>query len=296
MNVFVTGATGWVGSHVIEELKASGHTVTGMARSDEGAAKLEAKGIAVHRGSLEDLASLSAGARAADAVIHTAFNHDFSKFAENGANEQKAIEALGDALAGTGKPLVVTSGVGLIAPGRLVSEDDARDPSTPFPRDPETIAASVAKRGVKVSIIRLPPSVHGTGDHGFVPSIIGIARQHGKSAYVGDGTNRWCGVHVRDAARVFRLALEKAADFAIYHAVEDPEGLTFRELATIIGTHLNVPVVSLTGDDIAAHFTWMAHFAPTDMRASSEKTQAALGWTPQEPTLRADIDSVAYFP
>jgi len=204
MRVFITAATGWVGSHVIKELQAGGHTVTGLARSDASAETLEAAGVAVHRGSLEDLESLQSGAAAADAVIHTAFNHDFSRFAENGAVEKAAIEAIGSALIRSGKTLIVTSGVALIAPGRKITEDDVRDPSVPFPRDPETVAAAVAAQGVRVSVIRLSPSVHGTGEHhGFLPITIGRAREHGTSAYVGEGTNRWPGVHVRDAARLY---------------------------------------------------------------------------------------------
>jgi nucleoside-diphosphate-sugar epimerase len=296
MRVFVTGATGWVGSAVIEELQAAGHTVTGLARSDAAAAALASAGIAVQRGSLEDLASLRAGAAAADAVVHTAFNHDFSRFAENGAAERSAIEALGDALAGTGRPLIVTSGVALIAPGRMATEDDVRDPKLPFPRDPETVAAAVAARGVRVSVIRLSPSVHGTGEHhGFVPIVIGLAREHGVSAYVGEGNNRWPGVHRRDAARLYRLALERAADYAVYHAVAD-EGVPFREIAGVIGRHLNVPVVSTSGDEVDAHFGWFAHFAQIDAAASSAKTRESLAWHPTGPALLADLDSAAYFP
>jgi nucleoside-diphosphate-sugar epimerase len=295
MRVFVTGATGWVGSAVIEELQAAGHTVTGLARSDASAAALASAGIAVHRGSLEDLESLRAGAAASDAVIHTAFNHDFSRFAENGAAERSAIEALGDALAGTGRTLVVTSGVALISPGRVATEDDLRDPNVPFPRDPETVAAAVAARGVRVSVIRLSPSVHGAGDHGFVPIVIGLAREHGVSAYVGDGNNRWPGVHRRDAARLYRLALERGAEHAVYHAVAE-EGVPFREIAGVIGRRLNLPVVSISGADIAAHFGWFEHFAQIDASASSAKTRQSLGWHPTETALLDDLDSVAYFP
>jgi len=295
MRVFVTGATGWVGSAVIEELRAAGHTVLGLARSDAAEATLAAAGVTVQRGSLEDLDSLRAGAAASDAVIHTAFNHDFSRFAANGAAERVAIEALGDTLAGTGKTLIVTSGVGLIAPGRMITEDDVRDNSVPFPRDPETVAAAVAARGVHVSVIRLAPSVHGKGDHGFVPIVIGMAREHGASAYVGEGNNRWPGVHRRDAARLYRLALERGAEHAVYHAVAE-EGVPFHEIATVIGRHLNVPVVSVSGDEIDAHFGWFAHFAQIDAPSSSAKTRQLLAWHPNEPTLLADLDSAAYFP
>lgn len=295
MNVFVTGATGWVGSAVIEELRAHGHTATGLARSDEGAAALAAAGVAVRRGSLEDLESLRSGAAAADAVIHTAFNHDFSRFAENAVVERSAIEAIASALTGTNKPLIVTSGVAMIAPGRIVTEDDVRDPGLPFPRDPESVAAAAAERGVRVSIVRLSPSVHGKGDHGFVPIVIGIAREHGVSAYAGDGNNRWPGVHRRDAARLYRLALERAADYAIYHAVAD-EGVPFHEVARVIGHQLHLPVTSLSEADAASHFGWFQHFAAIDAPASSAKTRQILGWHPIERGLLEDLDSEAYFP
>jgi len=298
MHVFVTGATGWVGSAIIDELRAAGHSVLGLARSDAAAATLAAAGIAVHRGSLEDLESLRAGAAASDAVIHTAFNHDFSRFAENGAAERLAIEALGDALAGTGRPLIVTSGIALIAPGRMVTEDDVRDPGTPFPRDPETVAAAaaVAQRGVRVSIVRLPPSVHGEGEkHGFIPIVIGLAREHGVSAYVRDGKNRWPGVHRRDAARLYCLALERAAEYAVYHAVAD-EGVAFHKIAEVIGRHLHLPLASLSGDAVDAHFGWFSHFAQIDAFASSEKTRQVLKWNPTEIGLLEDVDSASYFP
>jgi nucleoside-diphosphate-sugar epimerase len=294
MRVFVTGATGWVGSAVVEELRAAGHSVTGLARSDAAAATLASTGIAVQRGSLEDLDSLRAGASAADAVVHTAFNHDFSRFADNAAVERSAIDALGDTLAGTDRQLIVTSGVALIAPGRLVTEDDARDADAEhFPRDPESAAAAVAARGVRVSVIRLSPSVHGKGDHGFVPIVIGLARERGASAYIGAGDNRWPGVHRLDAARLYRLALERGAQYAVYHAVAE-EGVPFREIANVIGRHLNLPVVSVSGDGVDAHFRWFARFAQIDAPASSAKTRQTLGWNPTEPALLADLDA-SYF-
>jgi len=261
------------------------------------AAVLASAGIAVHRGSLEDLESLRAGAAASDAVIHTAFNHDFSRFAENGVAERSAIDALGSVLAGTDRPLIVSSGVALIAPGRVVTEDDVRDPNAvPFPRDPESVAAAAAARGVRVSVIRLAPSVHGAGEnHGFVPRVIALAREHGVSAYVGDGNNRWPGVHRRDAARLYRLALERAAEHAVYHAVAD-EGVPYREIADVIGRRLNLPVVSISEDDVGAHFGGFAMFAQIDARASSAKTRQSLAWHPTETALLDDLDSAAYFP
>ena len=298
MRVFVTGATGWVGSVVVEELQAAGHIVVGLARSDAAAAALEKVGVFAHRGSLEDLDSLNAGATGADAVINAAFNHDFSRFAENAGVEKRAIEALGAALAGTGRPLIVTSGLALIAPGRIVTEDDVRDPenAVPFPRDPEASAFAAAERGVRVSVIRLPPSVHGSGEtHGFVPITIGLAREHGRSAYVGAGANRWPGVHRRDAARLYRLVLERSAERAVYHAVAD-QGVPFRTIAEIIGRRLDLPTVSIAGDDVGVHFGWFANFAQIDAAASSAVTRQTLGWHPSEPTLLEDVDSAAYFP
>jgi nucleoside-diphosphate-sugar epimerase len=295
MRIFVTGATGFVGSAVVDELIQAGHTVTGLARSDAAAEACEAAGASVHRGSIEDLDSLRAGAAAADGVIHTAFNHDFSRFAENAAAERLAIDALGAALEGSKRPLVVTSGVLLISPGRIVTEDDVRDPGHAFPRDPETISAEWAARGVHVSLIRLSPSVHGAGDHGFVPRLIEIARERGEAAYVGDGANRWPGVHRRDAARLYRLALERNAAQAVYHAVAD-DGVPMREIAGTIGNRLGLPLVSKSAADAPAHFGWFAQFVQVDGPASSAKTQEVLGWRPVEPGLIADLDSEAYFP
>jgi nucleoside-diphosphate-sugar epimerase len=294
MRVFVTGATGFVGSAVVQELLSSGHEVLGLARSDKGAAALTEIGVEVHRGSLEDLDSLRSGAAAADGVIHTAFSHDFSKFAENCEDEQRAIAALGDGLAGTGRPLVVTSGLALLAPGRLGTEEDRRAPDSRIPRDPERAADLLAARGIPVSVVRLSPSVHGDGDHGFVPIIIGIAREKGMVAYVGEGLNRWPGVHRLDAAKLYRLALEKGAARATYHGAAE-QGVPFRDIAEVIGRRLGLPVVSKTPEEAADYFGWFTHFAAIDCIVSSERTQAELGWTPTQAGLIEDIDHPRYF-
>jgi nucleoside-diphosphate-sugar epimerase len=295
MRVFVTGATGFIGTAVVQDLIGAGHKVLGLARSDEGAASLAAAGAEVHRGSLEDLDSLRSGVASSDGVIHTAFIHDFSKFKENCAIDSRAIEAIGDTLAGSERPLVVTSGTGMgsAGPGQPATEDHF-DPSHSNPRAAsELAAASVAARGVRVSVVRLP-QVHDRVKQGLVTYAIAVARQKGVSAYVGDGRNRWAAVHLLDAAPLYRLALEKGAAGARYHAVAE-EGVPVREIAEAIGRGLKIPVVAISPEEAAGHFGWLAFFAAMDAPASSVLTQQRLGWRPtQKPGLIDDLDHMRY--
>jgi nucleoside-diphosphate-sugar epimerase len=295
MRVFVTGASGFIGSAIVPELISAGHQVLGLARSDAAAKSLTAAGAQVVRGNLEDLESLRGGAAQSDGVIHTAFNHDFSKFQANCEADQRAIESMATALAGSNRPMIISSGVALLAPGQLATEDQSADPKSPVPRVlTEVTVDALAARGLHVSVVRLAPTVHGDGDHGFVPMIINVTRDKGRSAYVGDGNNRWPAVHRLDAARLYRLALEKSAIGGRYHAVAE-EGVPFREIATVIGRRLNVPVVSKTAEEAKDHFGWFAHFAMIDAPASSRRTREVLGWEPQHPGLIADLDRPRYF-
>ena len=295
MKIFVTGATGFVGSAVVPELLSAGHEVLGLARSDAAAQSLVAAGAKAHRGQLEDLESLRRGAAESDGVIHTGFNHDFSKFKENCELDRKVIETLGAALSPAGRPLIITSGIGVLPPGGKVTEETRPASPSPNPRAAsEEAARALIERGARVSIVRLPPSVHGDGDHGFVPILIKIAREKKASAFIGSGANQWPAVHRLDAARVYKLALDKAIPGAYYHAVAE-EGIAFREIAEVIGRRLRVPVVGKTPDEAGAHFTWFAHFAALNVLASSEQTQAKLGWRATQPGLIADLDRPAYF-
>lgn len=294
MRIFVTGATGWVGSAVVEDLIAEGHQVAGLARSPASAEKLAAAGAQVVHGSVEDLDVLRTAAAHADAVIHTAFNHDWSRFAESCAADKRAIEALGAELEGSERPLIVTSGVALLAPGRLATEADAAPPVTAsFPRASEAVVEKLRERRVLATTVRLAPSVHGVGDHGFVPRLAGIAREKGVSAYIGDGQNRWPAVHRRDAARVFRLALEHAAE-GPFHAVAE-QGVALRNIAEAIARRFDLPLVSKAAEQAGEHFGWFAPFVGIDAPTSSDRTRALLDWSPEQPGLLEDLARSDYF-
>jgi nucleoside-diphosphate-sugar epimerase len=289
MRVFVTGASGWIGSAVVPELIGAGHEVIGLARSDDSAAALRAAGAEVHQGTLHDLDSLRDVAAASDGVIHLAFMHDIAftgDFEGAATADRRAIETFGQALAGSDRPFVIASGTLLVAPGRVVTEEDMPDldPATAaFTGGPAMRAANaeitlaLAARGVRSSVVRLPPTVHGDGDNGFMASVVGIAREKGVSGYIGDGANRWPAVHRSDAAQLFRLALEKDPAGSVVHAVAD-EGVQMRDIAGVIGRHLDVPVASISPDEAPGHFTWLAGFLGVDSPASSTLTRQRLDW------------------
>ena len=290
MRIFLTGATGFIGSKIIPELLQAGHQVLGLTRSDAGAKQLTAAGAEVHRGDLEDPTTLRRGAEKADAVIHCAFDHDFSRFVENCQKDKRNIEAIGEALVGSKRPLIVTSGTGMGSrgPGELASED-VFDASHATPRKiSEETGAAIAARGVNVSYVRLP-QVHDTRKQGLISPLIEISRAKGRVAYVGEGKNRWAAAHVSDVARLYKLAIERAEPGARYNAVGE-EGITAKDISDALGRSLKLPVVSLTGDEVAAHFGWMAMFAGMDMPASNAITRKKLGWTPVGPGLIADLD------
>ncbi len=294
MRVFLTGATGFIGSAIVPELINAGHQVIGLTRSEAGAQSLIAAGAEAHRGDIEDLESLRAGVSKSDGVIHCAFNHDFSRFIESCENDRRAIEAMGDALVGSDRPLVITSGTGMgnAVPGQPATED-VFNPDHPNPRKASELAGIfVANRGVNVSVVRLP-QVHDPVKQGLITPLIELTREKGVSAYLGDGSNRWPAAHVLDAARLYRLALEKHEPDSRYHAVAE-EGVSARDIAEVIGRGLQVPIVSLSPEEAAAHFGWLNMFVGLDMPASSAKTQEQLGWHPTGPGLIADLEHMDY--
>ncbi|NOK31640.1 SDR family oxidoreductase [Corallococcus exercitus] len=292
MRVFVTGASGFIGSAVVPELLGAGHQVVGLARSEASARALEAAGAQVHRGSLDDPDSLRAGAAKADGVIHLAFIHDFSQYEASIRADTRAIEVFGEVFQGSQRPLVIASGMAGLAPGRTAVETDP-PPAHGRGVSEETMLA-LATRGVRTAIVRLPPSVHGEGDHGFVPHLIASARQKGVSVYIGEGTNRWPAVHRSDAARLFRLALERAPAGSKLHAVDDG-GVPTREIASVIGRRLGVPVVSKTPAEAGEFLGFLATFFALDAAASSALTREQLGWRTEGPGLLADLDNDYYF-
>lgn len=294
MRVFVTGATGFIGTALVQELIGAGHQVLGLARSDASAQKLIQSGAEVHWGNLEDLESLRSGATAADGVIHAGFIHDFSRFPEVCQVDKTAIETIGEVLAGSGRPFIVTSGTALVSPGKLAIEDIIPPFNPAWPRASEQTADAVAALGVHAASIRLSPSVHGDEDrHGFIPILVNIAKEKGVSAYIGEGFNRWNAVHRLDAVQLFRLALENAEPSARYHASAE-EAITVRSIAEAIGKQLNLPVVSIAPEAAAEHFGWFAHMAAIDCPALSNWTQEHLKWHPAHATLLADIENGVY--
>jgi len=296
MRVFVTGASGFVGSAIVKELLQAGHQVLGMVRTDSAAQALTKTGAEAYFGNLDDLESIKKGAAQCDAVIHTAFNHDFSRMKANCENDRQVILALGSALAGSNKPLVITSGIGVLRSDTpLTTENDKAPGADVSPRAAsEEAAYAVAGQGVKTYIVRLPPTVHAQGDHGFIPMVMGMAKEKGQSVYIGEGHNRWAAVHRLDAAVVYRLIIEKQPEQMVFHAVAE-EGIPFRQIATAIGKGLHIPTVSKNGNDAEAHFGWFTHFAGMDRPASSEQSRKTLGWAPTHPGLLEELVPGVYF-
>ena len=316
MRVFVTGATGFIGSAVVKELIAGGHQVVGLARSEATALALKAVGAEPHRGTIDDVERLRQGAAKADGVIHLAYVHDLAHVSLSGRlriflgglptnipdrfgavineTENRAIEALGAALAGSDRPLIVTAGIAFVSPGKVITEDTTAPLASSMPRGSEQAALALGSRGVRVSIVRLPLSVHGEGDHGFVPTLIGIARKKGTSAMIDGGRNRWSAVHRWDAARLFKLVLEKGAKGAVYHGVAE-EGVPFRDIAALIGRRLDLPVIDKSRHEASKQFSWFSMFAGVDAPATSARTRTELGWEPTQRGLLTDIDQPVYF-
>ena len=295
MRVFVTGASGFVGSAIVQELLQAGHKVLGMVRSQSAAEALVKAGAEAHLGNLDDLESIKKGAAQCDAVIHTAFNHDFSRYKENCENDRRIILALGSVLAGSNRPLVVTSGVGILRKTGQFTEADVHPSAEVSPRAAtEEAASAVAQQGVNTYIVRLPASVHAKGDHGFVPMLIGMAKEKGQSAYIGEGNNCWPAVHRSDAAVAYRLIIEKQPPLKVLHPVAE-EAIPFKQIAAAIGKGLQLPTVSKDGAGAEAHFGWFSHFAGMDCSSSSELTRKTLGWEPKHPTLLEDLTAGAYF-
>jgi nucleoside-diphosphate-sugar epimerase len=289
MRVFVTGASGWIGSAVVPELLNSGHEVLGLARSDASAAALTALGADVHRGGLDDPDSLRVGAADSDGVVHLAYNHDFARMAEAAQTDRQAIDAIGSTLAGTDRPFLIASGVLGLTPGRVATERDDADPAA-HPRIASAqVALAFASRGVRPVIVRFAPTVHGAGDHGFVSVLVGIAREKGVSAYIDDGSNRWPAVHRLDAANLVRLAVDDAPAGSVVHAVAEA-GVPTRVIAETIGRQLDLPVVSIPAEQAAEHFGWLGRFFGADCAASNELTRELLGWQPTHPGLIDDLE------